>query len=96
MTALIFFRANNIEDGFFAVKSIVTDMHIVPLSLIPGKKCVLWIAMLFVIEYVIEYQKFEFVKKHFLVSYTLMSIGLAMTVLMFGQFGENQFIYFQF
>ena len=96
MFALIFFRANNIADGFQAVRSIFTDILPLSLDLQHIKKSILYVILLFVIEYIIEYQKFKITEKRFLPSYIAMSIFLALTVLLFGQFGEMEFIYFQF
>jgi D-alanyl-lipoteichoic acid acyltransferase DltB (MBOAT superfamily) len=96
MIALIFFRANNIDDGFYALKSVFSVDSLSGIFAAGGKKAILFVGMLFVVEYFIEYKKTKFIEKRFLLSHIAMSIFLMMTVLLFGQFGENQFIYFQF
>ena len=95
MFALIFFRANNIEDGFTVVKRIFTDLDGIFVFLkYPAD--ILFIVLLFIIEYFIEYKKTAFVQKHFLSSYILIGITLLLMIIFMGEFKGNQFIYFQF
>ncbi len=95
MFALIFFRANNIEDGLTVVKRIFTDINGVLIFLNYPKKIV-FLIILFIIEYTIEYKKTSFVQRHFLSSYILMGITLLLMIIFMGEFKGNQFIYFQF
>ena len=93
--ALIFFRANTIQDGWYAVRHIfsssffhVADMPFMGLSLI---------FFLFITEYVIEYKKADrYMERHFLRAHVMMSLVLAALTLWLGEFTGGQFIYFQF
>ena len=94
MFALIFFRANNIEDGITVVKRIFTDPSGIFVFLKHPTE-ILFLLFLFIVEYVIEYKK-RFLNNHFLPVYTLSSIILLFSILLFGNFETTQFIYFQF
>lgn len=95
MIALIFFRANNIGDGLTVVKRIFTDLSGIKVINSQPKE-ILFLILLFIIEYVIEYKKTSFVQKHFLAFYTVSSILLTLIIFVWGNFGHNEFIYFQF
>lgn len=95
MIALIFFRANNIGDGLTVVKRIFTDLSGIKVINSQPKE-ILFLILLFIIEYAIEYKKTSFVQKHFLVFYTVSSILLTLIIFIWGNFGHNEFIYFQF
>lgn len=94
MFALIFFRANNIEDGITVVKRIFTDFNGFFIFL-NHPEDVIFLVFLFIVEYVIEYKKCFF-NNHFLPVYTLSSMILLFSILLFGNFETTQFIYFQF
>ena len=95
MFALIFFRANNIEDGITVVKRIFTDINGIYVFLKHPSE-IIFLFVLFIIEYTIEYKKTEFVQKHFHTFYTVSSIILFFVIYFCGNFGHNEFIYFQF
>ena len=97
MIALVFFRANNIGDGFMAIKKIFLQIS-APAAL-EGKHLVYSIFVIivaFIVEYVIEYKKVVVTKQNSLKVYTICSILMLSTILYFGVFDGGQFIYFQF
>lgn len=97
MFALVFFRANTINDGLLSMKLIFTD---VANFSIPEKTNVIYAAVMifitFCIEYVVEYEKIKITEKNFIKVFSLSSIGLIVMILYFGIFDGGQFIYFQF
>ena len=95
MLALVFFRANTVGDGFTVVQRIFTDFN-GALVFLNNKRILFFLFMLFVIEYAIEYKKTSLAEQHFLSFFTISSIALAYIILIFGNFGRNEFIYFQF
>jgi len=95
MLALVFFRANNVEDGFTVIKRIFTDWSGI-YTIFAYKMVLSFLFILFLVEYAIEYKKTSFLSKHFLAFYTVASILLSCVILCFGNFGHNEFIYFQF
>ncbi len=95
MIALVFFRANTLSDGFYALTHLVPGMTggAVNRSLFHF----LLILMVFGVEYCVEYKKAAaFIQRHFLLSYTVMSLVLSLVMLWLGEFTGGQFIYFQF
>ena len=93
--ALIFFRANSIQDGWYAVSHIFhsTFFHVADVPLM-GLSLMLF---LFITEYVIEYKKADrYIERHFLRAHIMMSLALAALTLWLGEFTGGQFIYFQF
>jgi len=100
MFALIFFRANSVNDGFWAVYKIFSDTSVCFLyfEFIFYFQKGVWaiLLLLFIIEYVAEYKKTSFIEKHFLLSYILMSQFLLFLIFALGEFHGGQFIYFQF
>jgi hypothetical protein len=97
MIALVFFRANTLEDGLNCVRNIFTGVYTVPpveLGLIC--RIALGIFVLFVSEYCIEYKKIVVDNNNNLKVYTLCGIGLIALILSIGVFDGGQFIYFQF
>lgn len=95
MLALVFFRANTVTDGFTIIQRIFTDLDGLVLFF-NDKRVLLFLLLLFVVEYAIEYKKTSLAERHFLSFYTVSSIALAYVILLFGNFGRNEFIYFQF
>ncbi len=95
MFALVFFRANTVTDGFTIIQRIFTDLDGLVLFF-NDKRVLLFLLLLFVVEYAIEYKKTSLAERHFLSFYTVSSIALAYIILLFGNFGRNEFIYFQF
>ena len=95
MFALVFFRANTVTDGFTIIQRIFTDLDGLVLFF-NDKRVLLFLLLLFVVEYAIEYKRTSLAERHFLSFYTLSSIALAYVILLFGNFGRNEFIYFQF
>ena len=95
MLALVFFRANTVGDGFTVVQRIFTDFN-GALVFLNNKRILFFLFILFVIEYAIEYKKTSLAERYFLSFYTISSIALAYIILIFGNFGRNEFIYFQF
>ena len=100
MIPLVFFRSNNVSDGFYAISQILSDSSIRSLyydSIFYFQKGVWFILMiLFLVEYCVEYKKTSLFDRHFLLSHILMSWGLVVLILALGEFNGGQFIYFQF
>lgn len=97
MIALIFFRANNIHDGFTCISSIVGDIAAPMVSSIDHLLyAFLGIIIVFFSEYFVEYKKITVTDKNELKVYSLCSIGLLFIILSIGVFDGGQFIYFQF
>lgn len=97
MYALVYFRANCLEDAFLATKCIFTDL-VSPLFIRANHLfyIIIGITVLFVAEYVIEYKKIQITSYNYLKVYSLCSIGLLSLILCIGVFNGGQFIYFQF
>lgn len=95
MFALVFFRANTVSDGFTIILRIFTNLDGLAVFF-NDKRVLFFLLLLFVVEYTIEYKKTSFAERHFLSFYTISSIALAYIILLFGNFGRNEFIYFQF
>lgn len=97
MLALVFFRANNISDGFHAISSIFTCFADMNMTLGIPKKALIAIALLFCVEYFVEYGKAQpIAERHFLPVYICSSLLLVFIIFAVGTFGGGQFIYFQF
>ena len=97
MIALVFFRANNIEDGFTVLMRMFTDLSMVLFTQMNVQKYNLMILlMLFVIEYMIEYKKISLVSSYPLPVHICMSLFLIFAIFLLGVFEGEQFIYFQF
>ena len=97
MIALVFFRANTIHDGLFVFYRIATGISAGFFSLLLDMRFYLYIVfVLFVVEYIIEYKKTKFFDRHYLISSICISLALILSILKFGEFGGDQFIYFQF
>jgi len=97
MLALVFFRANDIGDGFQAIKKIFIDLS--QPSIIEGKHLLyslIAIVSTFVVEYVIEYKKIIVSEANSLKVFSVCSVALLSAILFFGVFDGGQFIYFQF
>lgn len=95
--ALIFFRANSLSDAIVVVQSLFKGLDgslFVELNIL--KVRILYILILFIVEYTIEYKKNGFVQRHFFSSYLLFSISMILLILFCGNFKSTQFIYFQF
>ena len=97
MFALIFFRANNISDGIYAIGQILYNINADFIQVIKSlKESLLIILLLFAIEYSIEYKKAQIVERHFLISNIVISYFLLSCIILIGEFDGGQFIYFQF
>ena len=97
MLALVFFRANTLGDGVYALQEMFTNLtHGLLSTLMQQKSRFLVVALLFIIEYFIEYKKTSYVERHFLPSHIIMGIALLLMIIFMGEFEGNQFIYFQF
>lgn len=97
MIALVFFRANNISDGFVAIGKIVSEMSLP--SLLEGKHLVYSVTAItvtFLVEYIIEYKKVSVCNDNSLKIYSICSVIMLSAILFFGVFDGGQFIYFQF
>lgn len=97
MIALVFFRANDIRDGFVAIGNIILDMSLP--SLLEGKHLVYSLAAItvtFLVEYIIEYKKISVCNDNSLKIYSICSVMMLSAILFFGVFDGGQFIYFQF
>jgi D-alanyl-lipoteichoic acid acyltransferase DltB (MBOAT superfamily) len=98
MYALVYFRANNIDDALTATSQIVTNLLNVPFhrGITHFGYAVIGLIILFVAEYCIEYKKVVVTEKNFMKVYTSCSIGMLAMILGLGVFNGGQFIYFQF
>lgn len=98
MVALVFFRANNIEDAFTAICQMSTNSFQMPFlkGISHLGYASIGLAVLFVAEYVIEYKKVNVTNYIFIRIYSLCSIGLLALIFGIGVFNGGQFIYFQF
>ena len=97
MIALVFFRANNIEDGFTVLMRMFTDLSMVLFTQMNVQKYnLMTLLMLFVIEYMIEYKKISLVSSYPLPVHICMSLFLIFAIFLLGVFEGEQFIYFQF
>lgn len=97
MFALVYFRANNVSDGYFATIKMLSNVDSGLLEVIQNQRtCIYIIVLLFIIEYCLEYKKLQFVEKHFLLSNICISIVLILIILSLGSPDGGQFIYFQF
>lgn len=97
MFALVFFRANSIDDALMASNRMFVGLFS---DLFIDKTCLLYslcsLFVLFISEYIIEYKKIQITEKSFFRIFTLCSVGLLILILFMGNFNGNQFIYFQF
>lgn len=97
MIALVFFRANTINDGFLVIKNMIYDLS-VPSTLESKHLLYCMIALLatFVVEYVVEYKKVKISSDNSLRIYSVCGVLLLSTIMFLGVFDGGQFIYFQF
>lgn len=95
--ALLYFRANNLNDALSASTKIFTNIKS-PLFISTATLVYSFIGIfiLFVVEYVIEYNRIKITKTNILKIYTLCSAALLILILNLGVFNGGQFIYFQF
>ena len=98
MYALVYFRANSLDDALLATKHMFTNLYS-PLFL--NERAHLFYAfisllILFIAEYCVEYKKIDVKERNMMRTYTLCSIGLLILILSMGIFNGGQFIYFQF
>lgn len=98
MYALVYFRANNIDDALIATSQMATNLLQPPFmgGITHFGYAVIGLLILFVAEYIIEYKKIVVSGNNFMRVYTLCSIGMLAMILGFGVFNGGQFIYFQF
>ena len=98
MFALVFFRANNIEDAFTAVAKMFTNLFSEPFTkgISHLGYAAIGLLVLFVSEYIIEYKKVNINETNYIRIYSLCSIGLLALILSIGVFNGGQFLYFQF
>ena len=98
MYALVYFRANSLDDALFATKEMFTDLFNAPFmgGITHFGYAVIGLLILFITEYIIEYKKIEVNDNNSLRVYILCSIGMLAMILGFGVFDGGQFIYFQF
>ena len=95
--SLIFFRANSTSDAFYGVSQMFTNQGDVNLldkfHLFYG---IIAVLILFVGEYIVEYQKVKVTEKNMVKVYALSSCVILALILALGVFDGGQFIYFQF
>ena len=95
--SLIFFRANSTGDAFYGVSQILTNLQNINLldkfHLAYG---ILAVLILFVGEYLVEYQKVKVTDKNMVRVYAASSCVILALILSLGVFDGGQFIYFQF
>lgn len=95
--SLIFFRANSTGDAFYGVSQILTNLQNINLldkfHLAYG---ILAVLILFVGEYLVEYQKVKVTDKNMVRVYAASSCIILALILSLGVFDGGQFIYFQF
>lgn len=97
MYALVYFRANNLNDAIVATKQMFTNI-ISPLFVDSNHLFYIVIGwlVLFISEYAIEYKKVEITEKNRFIVYTICSVAILSLILSIGVFNGGQFIYFQF
>lgn len=100
MIALVFFRADSLNDAIIALIQMLTSISSKPfitesVSLLYSA---VWIFVLFIIEYTIEYKIIDIRSNDysFLYKYVICDVLLLALILSFGVFDGGQFIYFQF
>ena len=95
--SLIFFRANSTGDAFYGISQIFSNQGDVNLldkfHLFYG---IVAVFILFIGEYIVEYQKVKVTEKNMLKVYALSSCVILALILSLGVFDGGQFIYFQF
>lgn len=95
--SLIFFRANSTSDAFYGVSQMFSNQGDVNLldkfHLFYG---IIAVLILFVGEYIVEYQKVKVTEKNMIKVYALSSCVILALILALGVFDGGQFIYFQF
>ena len=95
--ALIFFRANTISDGFTIIRDIFSGLTGLRSAICSLSIEFLFLLVLFVSEYIVEYKKANrFIEKYYLATYIWISICMITSIIVYGNFGGSQFIYFQF
>lgn len=98
MYALVFFRANSLDDALTATIQMATNLVHIPFmgGITHFGYAVIGLLVLFVTEYIVEYKKIVVTEKNYLRVYILCSIGMLAMILGLGIFDGGQFIYFQF
>lgn len=96
MIALVFFRANNIYDGYYCIINMFFHISIPLLDLPTLFYIILAMIILFISEYIIEYKKITITEDNFVSVYSICSVLLIMIIMLCGVFDGSQFIYFQF
>lgn len=95
--SLIFFRANSTSDAFYGVSQMFSNQGDVNLldkfHLFYG---IIAVLILFVGEYIVEYQKVKVTEKNMIKVYALSSCVILALILALSVFDGGQFIYFQF
>jgi hypothetical protein len=83
------------EDGLYCIGKMFTDIQMpikMPLAIFLFKR----IFLLFVIECVVEYNKFKIKDRYMVPSYVMADFLLVLMVYFWGEFDGGEFIYFQF
>ena len=97
MGALVFFRANSIQDGFTCVREMCMDMQ---MPVIIGVRHIVFslfgILIVFVAECMMEYKRIAINDTNEVKVYSLSSLALLIAILSIGVLDGGQFIYFQF
>ena len=98
MYALVYFRANSLDDALTATSQMATNLIQIPFmeGISHLFYSVIGLSILFTAEYCVEYNKVKVTGKNFMTVYSLCGIGLLTMILGFGVFNGGQFIYFQF
>lgn len=98
MYALVYFRANSLDDALTATSQMTTNLLNIPFmgGITQFGYAVIGLLILFVAEYIIEYKKVNVNESNSFRIYTLCSIGMLTMILGMGVFDGGQFIYFQF
>lgn len=97
MIALVFFRANTIQDGLLVFYKVATETSTDIIANMLDVRFYFYILfVIFVVEYIIEYKKTKYFDKYYLLSSICISLALILSILVYGEFGGDQFIYFQF
>lgn len=95
--ALLYFRANNVSEAFMASEKLFSNIN--GSLFVSGVTLVysfIGILILFMVEFIIEYDKVKITQQNMLKIYTVCSAFLLILILNFGVFSGGQFIYFQF
>jgi hypothetical protein len=96
MIALVFFRANTLEDGTIYISKVCMNFDVPFIGIRDLVFILLGLLITFVAEYSIEYKKVNLTSTNSFQVYLRCSCFLVLAIFFLGVFDGGQFIYFQF